>query len=169
MVVGCNGCYRVINRKGVRLNATLASGPKQPPEEEPIPDPQPDPQPSEDPQGVYITFEQLQSLMGNQANLAESLKEFARELKKPDPEEQERRADAKARKEKTKAMRIIEITAEEDAKRQRKEMCARYGHQKENGKSAIYVGQPFSDGFHHPMCHRCGWEGPLIRQAVGAV
>lgn len=112
---------------------------------------------AETPTTVTLTYEQLQALMSGQA---EVLKEFAVELKRPDPEAEAAKALARERLETRRRLRTAEIEAEQESKRRAQENC---GHTKENGKSSIYMGQVFSDGNYHPMCHRCNKEFDLVR------
>ena len=109
---------------------------------------------------VNMTYEQLQDLLSKGSSMnSDAIKTLVTELRRPEPEEEERRRLEKERLASRKAIRVAEIQLEEDMKKQRQSMC---GHMKENGRSAIVRGQVFSDGCYHPMCHRCGKELEVI-------
>lgn len=121
-------------------------------------------------QNVTLTFEELQQLLaGQQAAQMESLKEFARELKAPDPETAEAIAKEKARKEEARQRRIAEIKMEQEAKEQGQAMCEKAGHLKDNGRTAVVQGQVHNDSHFHPFCLRCGKKFAPFKATVEAM
>lgn len=103
----------------------------------------------ETPGMVALTYQQLQDLMSGQTEL---VKEVIVELRKKDPEEQKKLDDAKARADERKRVRILEIQTREE---QRRIAWANCNHMNEHGRTTIWKGQVFKDGFYHPFCHRC--------------
>lgn len=130
-------------------------------------------EPAPQPHGMYLTFEQLQELMAAKeatpvdSNLAEALKEFARELKAPDPEQAEKLAAEKKRKEEERYRRVENARIEMQARLDAQEYCEKVtNHSKENGKTAIVQGQVYNDGNFHPFCLHCGKTFQLIKAVM---
>lgn len=120
--------------------------------------------------GTFITFEQLQALMsGNTDAMQQFARTLGEELRKPDPEEVAKREAEKARFAERKRIRMVEIGIDEQAKRDQWAACARGGHKKENGQSAVNLGQVHADDCYHPRCYRCFFEFPVVKARASAL
>lgn len=113
--------------------------------------------------GVYLTFEQLQELMTKGqtqgADLANALKEFAKELRAPSAEEVEEKAKAEERRSQQRARAIEAAEKESQARQAVQDACESMGHKKDEGRSprsAIVQGQVYNDGYMRPFCQTCG-------------
>ncbi len=88
-----------------------------------------------------------------------------RELKAPDPEEAEKKADQKKREAEARKQMLEVAQVEEQQKALRESNC---DHKKQNGRTAIF-GQAHSDGMYHPVCLHCFKEFtpvPLTRDQM---
>ncbi len=127
------------------------------------------------PQGVYLTFEQLQELMEKKADpssngeLKEALEAFATKLMAGNPDEIAKKEAEAKRKEEARARRIAEVRVAEEAKAMREQMCEDHGHVKENGKTAIVRGQAYNDNFYKPFCLVCGKDFKPIPATVSTM
>jgi hypothetical protein len=84
------------------------------------------------------------------------IKEIISEIKKPDPFEQEKQAQAQALRDRAKAEKLEMVKLEAEQKHNREANCS---HRKQNGESTI-MGQIHSDGMRHAVCFRCQKEFP---------
>ena len=95
--------------------------------------------------GVTLSVEQFQELMASMA------KTIGEEIRKPTPEEQAKRDEEAALKQRRIGEMMEVARAEEAATEQRQKSC---NHTKPNGQPCV-SGQTFSDGVTREFCLRC--------------
>jgi hypothetical protein len=98
-------------------------------------------------------------------DLQELLNGMARILKEPTDEEKRKREEEQAKAIEQRNQMIQEAATIEKSRHDQVMACARNGHKKQDGTTAIY-GQPHSDGKFHPICivcHATGDEDPALK------
>lgn len=94
---------------------------------------------------VMFTMEQLMTLI--------------KEIRKPDDETLRKKEEEEARRQESMRQMIVLANAEIEARENSFANCARTGHKKERGETAIH-GQVFSDGNYRGICLHCQWVTP---------
>ena len=96
--------------------------------------------------------------------------EMIKELRKPDDETLEKKAEAAKRLELQKKQMIALAQLETATRERRQKACS---HKKQDGNT-LWAGQIHSDGKYHPICLRCSAEGEpmeppreLLAQGLG--